>query len=128
MAGVTAHGASFAFSSSGISSFVAAVVGVSVETPTAEVVDMSGVGDLPGYIVAVPTGDWSGGSITVDYLRTAATQDPQGLVRKTGLLAFASQGFSYSRRVICESASTEARSGELVRGSLRFRITDYTGT
>lgn len=122
MAGFTAHGGVFSFAG-----FSAAVTGVSVETPTAEIVDMSGVDDGVGRVVLVPTGDWKGGSITVDYVRTASTVDPQSLVRNTGQLRFTSPGFSVSKRVILESASAEARAGEIVRGSLRFRITDYTG-
>lgn len=122
MAGVTAHGGTFFFGG-----FSGSVVGVSVETPTAEIADMSGIADAKGRTVLVPTGDWSGGTITVDYLRARNSIDPQGLVRGVGSLTFTSPGFSVSRRVICESASSEARAGELVRGSLRFRVTDYMG-
>lgn len=122
MAGVTAQGGSFSFNG-----FLAAVVGVSVETPTAEIADMSGMADAVGRVVLVPTGDWSGGSVTVDYIRVATTADPQSLVRQTGNLVFSSAGHTVSRRVILESASTESRVGEIVRGSLRFRITDYAG-
>jgi hypothetical protein len=31
-------------------------------------------------------------------------------------------------RVILESASVEARVGDIVRGSAKFRVTDYQGT
>lgn len=119
MAGVTAHGGTFSYNG-----FSGSVVGVSVETPTAEIADMSGITDARGAIVLVPTGDWSGGTITVDYLASGV---PQGIVRSVGTLSFSSPGFSVARRVVCESASTEAKSGELVRGSLRFRVTDYMG-
>lgn len=122
MAGVTAHGGTFTFLQ-----FSAFVVGVSVETPTAEIADMSGIGDGGDRVVLVPTGAWSGGSVTVDYLRDASTGDPQTIVRRTGFLTFASAGFNVSRQVILESASSEARAGELVRGTLRFRVTDYLG-
>jgi hypothetical protein len=53
--------------------------------------------------------------------------DPQSLVRKTGTLSFASAGYSVGRRVVCESASVTAQAGELVRGSLKFLMTDYQG-
>jgi len=127
MAGVTAHGAQFTFrpSSLGIQSFSASAVGISVETPTAEVVDMTGATDPTGYIVKVPTGDWSGGSVAVDFLY--ANYDPSGLVRVPGTLVFTSPGMTISRRVILESASVNATAGDLVKGSLRFSLTDYQG-
>jgi hypothetical protein len=120
MAGVTAHGATFSFN--GIR---ATITGISVEMPTAEVADMTGAGDSAGQMVIVPTGAWSGGTITVDFL--AINGDPQAYVKQTGQLTFASAGYSVSRRVLLESASVDARAGELVRGSLRFRMTDYMG-
>jgi hypothetical protein len=39
-----------------------------------------------------------------------------------------SAGYSVARRVVCESASVSAQTGELVRGSLQFLMTDYLGT
>lgn len=119
MAGVTAHGASFGFNG-----FSGAVVGLTVESPVAETVDMTGVGDGVGVINLVPTGDWSGGGMTVDVI---SNRDPQGLVRSSGLAIFSSPGFSVARRVILESASVEAKAGDVVRASLKFRITDYVG-
>lgn len=121
MAGVTAHGATFTFN--GVR---ATITGISVEMPTAEVADMTGVNNSSDQMVIVPTGAWSGGTITVDFI--GITGDPQAYVRQTGPLAFASAGYSVSRRVLLESASVDARAGELIRGSLRFRMTDYTGT
>lgn len=120
MAGVTAHGALFFYNG-----FAGSVSGIAVETPVAEVTDMSSLGHPKGYMVMVPTGDQSGGTITVDFL--TANVDVQSLVRSTGTLTFRSPGFSIARRVLCESASIGAQAGELVRGSIRFRITDYTG-
>lgn len=131
MAGVTAQGAKFGFS--GFSGFV---VGVSVETPTAEVVDMSSILDSAAQNMLVPTGSWSGGSISVDYLAPKGGADVQSLVRTTDWLTFAvterngnevSDAISLRRRCILESATSEARVGELMRGSLRFRMTDYQG-
>ena len=131
MAGFAAHGATFTFvgvrgSVSG--SFSGAIVGISVETPVAEVVDMTSPTDPSGYAVMVPTGEWSGGSISLDYIATPATGDIQTLVRSVGQLTFSSPTWSVTRRAILESANTEARVGELVRGSANFRVTDYTGT
>ena len=53
--------------------------------------------------------------------------DPQTFVKKVGNLSFSSAGYTVSRRVICESASVSAQSGEIVRGSLKFLMTDYQG-
>lgn len=127
MAGVTAHGASFLFSANDGSSFSATAVGVSFEAPTAEVVDMTGIDDPANFLMRVPTGAWSGGTLTVDYLHSGGVHGTQAFVRKPGVATFSSAGFSVSRRVILESASAEARAGELVRGSLRFTLTDYVG-
>lgn len=121
MAGVTAHGASFTFKN-----IRATITGISVEMPTAEVADMTGTWDSAGQMVIVPTGAWSGGTITVDFININV--DPQSYVRQVDQLAFTSSGYSVGRRVLLESASVDARAGELIRGSLRFRMTDYTGT
>lgn len=118
MAGATAHGATFSFLN-----FSGSLVGISVEMPTAEVVNMTSAYDVLGSMVTVPTGEWSGGTITVDFL--TSNVDPQLLVRRVGQLTFSSRGYSISRRVVCESASIGAQAGELVRGSLKFLMTDY---
>ena len=121
MAGVSAQGATFTFK--GVQAIVS---GISVETPAAEVVDMASAADPVGTIGMVPTGEWSGGTISVDYIHAGPLQtDPQSVVRQVGQLAFVSPGYSVVRNAILESATTEARTGEIVRGTLRFRITDY---
>lgn len=121
MAGVSAQGATFTFK--GVQAIVS---GISVETPAAEVVDMASAADPVGANVVVPTGEWSGGTISIDYIHAGPLQtDPHFLVRQIGQLRFASPGYSVSRQAILESATTEARTGEIVRGTLRFRITDY---
>jgi len=125
MAGVTAHGATFTFTTAA-ASFRANAVGVSVETPTAEVADMTAATDPKGYIVKVPTGDHAGGTVTVDFIY--GSTDPTGLVRRPGNLVFASQSLTVSRRAILEAASVSATAGDLIKGSLRFCVTDYYGT
>lgn len=115
-----AYGATFTFNS-----VAATVVGVQVETPSAEIVDMTGVGDNANQIVMVPTGAFTGGTITVDYLANGVPAAELGTV---GPIVFASPAFTVERRGILESATVEARTGELVRGTLRFRLTDYMGT
>ena len=127
MAGFAAHGATFTFAGSR-GNFQGAIVGISVETPVAEVVDMTSPSDPSGYAVLVPTGEWSGGSISLDFIATPATGDVQDIVRGIGQLTFASPHWTVSRRAILESANTEARVGESVRGIANFRVTDYAGT
>jgi hypothetical protein len=121
MAGATAHGATFTFLT-----FSGRLTGISVEMPTAEVTNMTGMDHATGTIRMVPTGEWSGGTIAVDFL--TFNSDPQTYVKRFGSLAFSSNGYSISRSVICESASVTAQAGELVRGSFRFLMTDYQGT
>jgi hypothetical protein len=123
MAGVTSQGATFTFRG-----FSGAITGIQVEYPKAEITDMTSVSHGLGYVVLVPTNDWSAGSFSVDYIRTPETGDPQDHVRKVSQLTMASSGFTISKRVVCESASNEVRVGELVRGNLKFTITDYTMT
>ena len=127
MAGFAAQGATFTFTGSR-GEFKGAIVGISVETPVAEVVDMTSPSDPSGYAVLVPTGEWSGGGISLDFLATTATGDVQSLVRGIGQLTFSSPNWSVTRRAILESATTETRVGELVRGTANFKVTDYEGT
>jgi hypothetical protein len=127
MAGFAAQGATFTFAGS-LGSFQGAVVGINIETPVAEIVDMTSPTDPSGYAVRVPTGEWSGGRVSVDFIATATNVDIQSIVRGIGPLTFSSPKFSVTRRCILESANTEARVGELVRGSVTFIPTDYSGT
>jgi hypothetical protein len=125
--GLSAQGATFTFAGS-LGSFQGSVVGINVETPVAEVVDMTSPTDPLGHVYLVPTGGWSGGSVSLDFLATPATGDVAAIVRGVGQLTFSSPTWSVSKRAILESANTEARVGELVRGSATFRLTDYEGT
>jgi len=120
MAGFIAHGATFSFNG-----IVAKVTGMSVESPVAEITDMTSVYDPAGSNVLVPTGAWSGGSVNVDYIADAGGTDMQTVVRQVGQLNFGSSGLTVARQVILESASVDVRTAELVRGSLKFRLTDY---
>lgn len=120
MAGFAAQGATFTFK--GVQ---ATVVGLDVQTPTAEVVDMTAYNADINSTVLVPTGAWSGGTISVDYIYASGGTDPQTVVRQYGPLVFSSSGISVSRQAILESASTQIRTGDLVRGTLNFRLTDY---
>lgn len=122
MAGVTAQGATFTFNGA-----VAIISGLSIETPKAEIVDMTGINDPAAATVMVPTGANSPGRVTVDYIHTAGGIDPQAAIGLRGSLVLGSPGFSVTRNAILESASTEVRTGDVVRGSLNFVMTDYYG-
>lgn len=122
MAGLTAHGATFTFQS-----FGGDVTGISVESPVAELTDMTSIVDPASFMVMVPTGAWSGGSISVDFLAKRGAALPSTLVRERGRLLFASENFTLAINAICESASVTAQAGDLIKGSLRFRPTDYYG-
>jgi hypothetical protein len=89
------------------------------------IADMSGIGTNGNCQILVPTGEWSGGSVTVGFM---SSQDPQSLVGTRAALTFTSNAYSVSRNVILESASSDVRVGEPVRGTLKFRITDYYGS
>ena len=123
MAGVTAQGATFTFNGA-----VAIITGLSINTPKAEIVDMTGINDPANTTVMVPTGAISPGSVTVDYVHIAGGLDPQAAIGVRGPLVFGSPGYSVTRNAILESASTEVRSGDVVRGSLNFVMTDYSGS
>jgi hypothetical protein len=117
MAGFTAQGATFTFNN-----VRATVVSVQVEEPTAEVVDMTGMFDNTGHQILVPTGAFSGGTVTVEFIGQATP----ATIGTIGPLSFAnSTGVNLTRRCILENASIEARTGDLVRGTMKFRLTDY---
>lgn len=82
---------------------------------------MTGAGAALGSVVMVPTGDYSPGSITVDFLA-------DGSIPSTGArgqLSFSSSAYSIGRNVVLESVQVDARVGELVRGTMKFVMTDY---
>jgi hypothetical protein len=101
----------------------AIVTGVQVETPSAEIVDMTGVNDPLGHTVQVATGDIRGGTVAVDFIYSGSV-DPQSLIGTSGQLVFMSSAYSVARRVILESASVSAQTADVVRGQLNFRMTD----
>jgi hypothetical protein len=122
-----AQGATFTLALTTGGGINAALTRLGVEAPTAEIVDMTPGGAPPGQMIIVPTGDTRGGTLSVDFIYAANGVDPQTLVGKTGIATFASPNLTVSRRVVVESASIEASVGDLVRGSINFRLTDYTG-
>lgn len=123
---VTGHGATFTFSSN-LGSASGRVTSISVDTPSAELVDMTSLFASAGSIVIVPTGSWKGGAVSVEFTESAGTASLTSLVRGYGNLTFASPGFTVSRQVVLESASSAVAVGEVVKGSAKFVITDYYG-
>ena len=125
MAGFAAQGATFTFATASAGQFGAAVTSLSVASPEAEVVDMTGVDDAQGQRIMVPTGDWSGGSVEVEYIASPNGAAPEAFVRQVGIVTFSSQNMTVSRRAVLVAADRRASVGEVVRGTLRFTLTDY---
>lgn len=123
--GLIAAGATFTFTSDK-GNMSANVVGVSVETPEAQLVDMTSSTDPVTSSILVPTGELKGGRISVDYVRYSGQADPNSLVGGVGNASFSSTGFTVSKQVCLTNASEEARFGDVVRGTLNFTWTDYT--
>jgi len=120
-----AAGATFTFSSDK-GNLTANVTGVSVEAPEARMVDMTPPTALASTSIMVPTGEYTGGRISVDYIRYSGQTDPKALVGGVGSASFSSPTYSVSKQVVLQGTSEEARFGELVRGTLNFAWTDYS--
>lgn len=88
---------------------------------------MTGISDSANAVMLVPTGCWRGGSASVDYVAAATNPAADSLVRGYGSLTFASSGYSITRQVVLESASASVSVGDVVRGSMKFVLTDYYG-
>jgi dienelactone hydrolase len=111
-------------------SFAAVLVGLQVQTPVAELVDMTPALAGKKFNAVVATGHVTGGTITADYIRTApiagaGSFDPAFLIGTAGSVRFTSSAYNLNRTVLLESVGREARVGENIQGQLVFRITDY---
>lgn len=94
------------------------VTSVSVQGPTPEIVDMTPQNAAVGDKRLVWSGAYTDtGSIEVEAL---GFTDPKNLIGVRGNAVFATPLGSVPRMVICESASVEARAGDLLR--LRFTL------
>jgi len=124
-----AQGATFNFvASKGGSNFSGGVTKVTVESPVAEIADVTGLYDATNATVRVPTGAWTGGSITVEFVvLSTGSMNIDSLIGKTGNLTFSATGYSVSKNVIVESASSGATVGDVFRGTMKFIPTDYYG-
>jgi hypothetical protein len=123
MAGFVASGATLTFL--GVR---AIATRVSVEHPQAEVVDMTPINAPANQLVLVPTGSRSGGIVNVDFIQPNGGIGPLQAIGRVGVLSFSGNVFSLSNRAVCETATQEAATGDLIRGTMRFRLTDYTAT
>lgn len=126
MAGFVASGATFTFVGA-LGQFGAFVTSLSVSSPEAEIVDMTRANDPVGRVVLVPTGALVGGSVDVEYIASPGGADPDVFVCTNGTLTFAANGLTVSRGAILASSQRQASVGDIVRGSLRFVLTDYSG-
>lgn len=122
--GLSASGATFTFTSN-LGNLTANVVSVSVETPEAQVVEMTTSSDPASSQILVPTGEYKGGSISVEYVRYSGQTDPNNLLGGVGTASFSSPGLTTSKQVYLRRASEEARVGDVVRGTLELAWTDY---
>lgn len=124
MAGYVASGATFTFG--GVR---AIATRVSVDFPTAEIVDMTAHDAPVNQKMLVPTGANGGGTVDVEFLQSpSGGVSPLTVIGKVADASFSGNTFSISNRAVCETASVEAAVGDLVRGTMRLRFTDYTAT
>lgn len=124
MAGYVASGATFTFC--GVR---AIATRVSVEAPTAEIVDMTAHDAPVNQKMLVPTGANGGGAVDVEFLQSpSGAVSPLDAIGKVGVASFTGNTFSINSRAVCESATVEAAVGDLVRGTMRLRFTDYNVT
>lgn len=96
---------------------------VSVESPQAEVVNMTPATGAVGEVLMRETGDFlSPGRATIECFGFQAV--PKNLAAQRGLLSFATQLGTLQTQAICESATVEGRVGDLLRLRLSFVLTD----
>jgi hypothetical protein len=126
MAGFSASGATVTFSSSGGTVTVVAT-SLKVDSPKAILTNMTSATAGAGSAVMAPTGEFSPGSMTVDFIASSGFSNPQALSGAYGSLSLSSPSYSVSRQAVLESSSVTAQSGDAVRGTLGFVITDFYG-
>ena len=98
------------------------VTSVSVEAPQPEIVNMTAVTDGAKVVRMVYTGDYtSPGRISVQGF---GFYDPKDLIGLADNASFETPSGTVSRFCILDSASTEARVGDVLRVSMTFMPTD----
>lgn len=94
---------------------------VSVQGPSPEIADMSTFDS--NLVKLVPTGSYtSPGRIDVECLGFV---DPLSIIGETGEVVFTTPAGAIARNVICESASSDAQVGDVLRMRMSFVPTDY---
>ena len=102
---------------------------VSITAPKTEVTDVTGVGDLAGARVMVPTGTCATpGTMTVQFIATGGFANPQFIEGRRCNVSFRSDNYVVERNTIITAAAVTASQGDIIRGNLQFQITDYYGT
>lgn len=122
MAGYTALGTTASFDGNAFT-----VTGFSFNPPAAQLADMTGAADLAGANVMAPTGEYTPGTMTVDFIATTTFGNPQEIIGTRGALAI-SGPYPISRNAVCTDGSVQATLGDIIKGTLEFTITDYYGT
>lgn len=121
MAGSTAQGSTASFNGTSFT-----VTGFSFNPPAEQLVDMTGVTDLVGANVMVPTGEKTPGTMTIDFIADNTFSNPQAIIGQQGPLAI-SGPYSITRNVVCTDGTVEATIGDIIKGTLEFTISDYYG-
>lgn len=133
MAGLSAQGGSLTltvFSNDNAAGrYEVVATNVSITAPKTEVTDVTGVGDLAGAKVMVPTGTCATpGTMTVQFIATGNFANPQFIAGKRCYVSFRSPYYVVERNTIITAADVTASQGDIIRGNLQFQITDYYGT
>ena len=101
-----------------------AATAVSVDAPTAEVVNMTGPSDAKDAVFVVPTGGVTApGRIAVEAFGFA---NPKDLIGKLGQATFTTPRGSFTHQAVCESAAIEGRVADLLRIRFSLLMTSYT--
>lgn len=117
---VSSQGATLSFTG-----FTALITAVSVESPQAEIVDMTRPTDGVGVKRMVATGDiLSPAKIRVDYIRQSSSPDPLTYQGTSGTLTFTHSALTITKSAIVENVATEVAVGDVLRGSINFVATE----
>ncbi len=113
-----ANGTTFTFSGTAYT-----VTAIRVSSPQPEIVNMTAIDSPLGQMWMVKTGDaLSPGTVEIDVLGVV---DPTTLVGTYGDLEITGTAqVGSGLKALCESATMEARVADVIRGSVRFVLTD----
>ena len=113
-----AHGTTFQFKSTSYS-----VTSIRVQLREPEIANMTSQYDPVDKNMLVKTGAFTTPtSIDIEFI--GATYPAEG---DAGPLQISGSAGAYSQHAICSSVTRDARVSDVVRGTARFTVTDYTG-